>query len=75
MIEGLVLGTETEVCGVFNFWSGYILQEECMPEVYRSTGMQGEWCKCVHMKICSICVYCYCEPHLVKVTGTASLAD
>ena len=38
--------------------------------------MQKHWdavqvVQCVHLKIYSICL----EPHLVKVTGTASLAD
>ena len=68
MIEELVLGTETEKCGEFG--SG-------VPEAYRSTGMQGEWCSVyiLHTKIYSICVYCSCEPHLVKDTRTASLAD
>ena len=69
MIEELVLGTKTEMCGEFGY--GYILSPRSIQKHWDA----GQVVQCVHTKIYSICVYCYCEPHVVDVTGTASLAD
>ena len=63
MIEELVLGTETEMCGEFG--SGYI-ESQKHTEVLDA----GQVVQCIHIQRSTASVFTE-----VKVTGTATLAD
>ena len=48
--------------------------EECQKHT-EALGCRTGGAVCTHTKMWNTCVHCYCELHLVKLTGTASLAD